>query len=226
MKVAAELRLKHGALFELCRDMGGTRALAEAIGIGHLTVHAWLHMRRCPTPGTYTKWYTKEVEQRLESLAGVPASELFPKELKDATAYFAKNTVHVLMKDIEPGRLLTMATSAQQRLTTSDPVDDAITSELTEQMKKAMEEVLNDRERTVVDCHYNKHMSFKEIGKVLGVSGARAVQIGDRAIRKMQQFKAIRHLIEFEPEMPPDFRKLDREFERQQNRSLQERFQD
>jgi len=224
MKVAAELRLKHGTLWELCHQAGGTKALGEAIGIGHQTVHAWLHMRRCPVPGQYTKWYTEEVERRLEELAGVPASELFPSELKDATTFFAKNRVRVAMKDIEPAALLTLALGNEERLLTHDPVDDAIADELTDKLEHAMSE-LTDRERFVLDCRYRRCLTLEETGKEIGTQKERVRQIEAKAIRKLQQPTVASELVEFLPDNPPNFERLDREFERRQNQSLRKRYE-
>lgn len=185
MEIAAELRFKHGGLWRLCRELGGTKALADRIGIGHQTVHQWLHMRRCPTPGQYTKWYTQDVERQLEELSGVPAIELFPAELKEATGYFKKNRLEIAIKDVEPSRLEALAIGYEQRMITADPSDQFDRNELREQLEKAMKG-LTSRQREVLKLRFIAGMTLEEVGAVFRIHKETVRQIEAAAIRKMQ----------------------------------------
>jgi RNA polymerase sigma factor (sigma-70 family) len=222
MKIAAELRLKHGALWEACNAVGGAKALAEMVGIGISTVYGWLQMRKCPTPGRYTKHYTQQVEQSLEEITGLPASELFPVALKEATKYFAGNTVRVAVKEMTPEQLLAVAIDTDQRSITDDPRSVAELHELTDCINDALR-FLPERERRIIEFRYKHSMTLDQTAKEFGVSRARIRALEAKAIRKLQEPSRAHALVEFADQEPqPNFHKLDEQFKRSQEMSLRE----
>lgn len=185
MKIAAELRIKHGVLYEACQKNGGVKAFAELVGIGHQTLNNWLRLRYCPSPGVFTRSYTKSVETRLEELTNVTAQELFPKQLKEFTA-MQKPAKFVTVKDIEPERLGWMASELSSRLTTSDPVSDLIAIEFKDKVQDALV-ALPDRWQMVIDARFNRDLTYEEIAMEMRVSKESVRQIEQKALRHMHE---------------------------------------
>ena len=195
MKIAAELRIKHGQLYESCLMYGGVKAFSKRIGIGYQTVLAWLHLRRCPIPGVYNRAYTKKVERRLERLTGVSVADLFPQQLKAFTELH-KPERHVVIRDIDVLSLKLLTDEVQLRLTTSDPVEDSIAGELADCMNQTLKK-LPHRLQTVIDCRFRKDMSQEETGNLMGISKGRVSQLEQKAVRLLQQPEHAKKLVEF-----------------------------
>lgn len=224
MKIAAELRLKHGLLYEAARKCGSVRELAEAIGIGYQTVIRWMNLRGCPTPGEYTQWYTAKVEMRLEEITGAVASELFPERLKEATKLFRDEPLkRVEFADMEPSALLAMAANAQERLTVEHPIDAAERSELSEKMQEVMQ-TLDWRSRVICRLRFHERLSLSETAECMGITAERVQQIEARAIGMLRQPFRSSKVVDFATDKPPDFQRLDREFKRRLNMSLKDRY--
>jgi len=226
MKVAAELRLKHGVLYEVCRDNGGIANVASIIGIGCQTVRAWLKMRRCPTPGQYNRWYTEDVEKSLEALAGVPATTIFPPELKAATSLFKATPVHVRILDIEPEALAMIATETQERLTFRQPEKVAGDHELSDRVK-ALLRGLSYREREVITLRYGLDDGYSytldEVADLLKVSRERVRQIEAKAVRKLQQPSRAQSLVGFiDDQCSPNWDAIDKQFKEAETATLKD----
>lgn len=226
MKIAAELKLKHGILWELSRKYGTVKELAGVIGVGYQLLNKWLHMRGCPTPGKHTPWYTEEVEKKLEELAGVPAAEIFPPQLKAATSYFQKERVHVTVAEVEPAQLMFLAQSASERLTVQSPQDSAIASELKTKIASVLK-TLSYREREILNLRYGLEdgvsMSLEEVANIFKVTRERIRQLEAKAMRKIQQPSQACELVDFLPESPPDFEAIDKNLKRKLAMSLKQK---
>lgn len=184
MKIAAELRIKHGELYEACLRAGGVKQFCKKIGVGYQTMRTWLSMKKCPTPGKYTPSYTAEVEQKIEELTGLKIDAVFPKQLKEFTE-LSKPTKYVSVKEIEPDRLLDMACELSNRLTTNDPIDCAIAGELRDNMKKQINK-LSPRLKRVIEARYYENKTLEDVGKELVCTKERARQLETKAIRALQ----------------------------------------
>lgn len=225
MKIAAELRLKHGELYLACKRHGGVKAFAEKLGIGHQTVHAWLHMRRCPVPGKYTYWFTPEIESRLVELTGKSVAELFPQELREALPELKKKPVHVLIKDVPAAVLISHCEAAKERLTLRDPAQEVEEVEDRDALRAKIDDAMRfftPRERQILKLRFGidcEPMTLEEVGHVFQVTNNRVRQIEQRALRRLQS-KADEFLGEFKPQLPPNFELLDAEFTSRQKASL------
>lgn len=184
MKIAAELRIKHGELYEACLRAGGVKQFCKEIGVGYQTVLTWLSMKKCPTPGKYTPSYTAETEQKIEELTGLKIDAVFPKQLKEFTE-LSKPTKYVSVKEIEPDRLLDMACELSNRLTTDDPIDCAIAGELRDNMKKQLDR-LAPRLRRVIEARYYENKTIEEVGRELVCTKERVRQLEMKAIHALQ----------------------------------------
>lgn len=52
---------------------------------------------------------------------------------------------------------------------------------------KRLVDVLPERERTIVCCHYFEHLEFQEIGGLLGISKGRVSQLHARALQLIRE---------------------------------------
>ena len=192
MKIAADIRFKHGTLWEIVNRSGGAAAFADAIGVGKQTVYGWLNLRTCPTPGKYTRWYTRESEQALEELSGMNAGEVFPPGLAELCRQMLREDRHYIsMREIPADKLESLGQRALQGLPCPDagrdPVDRA---EIAEQLASGVS-TLTERERRVITLRYGlggeSEMTLEEIGEELGVGKERVRQIENRALRRMHE---------------------------------------
>lgn len=81
--------------------------------------------------------------------------------------------------------------------TIDDSVDverDTINRCLSDELNECMMEYLTDRERFVLYSRYNMGMKYPEIGKILGVTYQRALQIHNEAIKKLGKKKKVRKM--------------------------------
>lgn len=231
VKIAAEMRLKHGELYKLCKRVGGTKELAKELGIGHQTVNAWLHMRRCPVQGKYTKWFTKEVEEKLIDLSGTTIEVLFPSELRDATKFFNENKVHVRIAEIPNDQLTLMYKEQVARLATSDPSVDADRMEVARLTMLCLEQAgLSYREKRIIEMRFGLKgtpLTLRESGHVLKVTQERVRQIEQRALRKLNQRFRMMGIDEsiIDIQLPPDFAQIDAAFNESSQLTLKERFE-
>ena len=189
VKVAAELRIKHGLLYEACKRHGGIKQFAAKVGIGDQTLFKWLHLKRCPIPGVFNRWYTKKVEQRLEKFTGVKAQEIFPQQLKEFTK-LSRPTRFIAVKDIEVQALEWMANDLSARLITSDPASDAITSEIRAMVSNAIG-TLPERHQLVVHARFNRGLTYEETGKEMMLSKERVRQLERRALLRLKDSKML-----------------------------------
>lgn len=193
MKIRAELRLKHAVLWRLSQDAGGVKYLAELFGIGAQTLHSWIMLRKCPVPGRYNRFYTPDVENRIEQLTGMPIGEVFPPELKAATHVFRECKLYAIEQDIPADKLVSIAemqTARLEHLSQTDVAARAEIAELQDSLKRVLK-TLSYRERIIIELRYglydgHKH-SLEEVGKMLNINKERVRQIEAKAIRKLQQ---------------------------------------
>lgn len=229
MKIAAEIKIKHGRLYELCRDAGGVKEFAKQIGVGIQTMYCWLKMKRCPTPGKYTRWYTRDIELALEGAANCAIVDLFPLELRESIAFFRKQpTKHISIKEIEPSQLMIMAGQLEERNLLPSPEDIAIDSEKRDVIKKVLQK-LPWRESEVIKLRYGlgdagySH-TYEEIGQVFQITRERVRQIESKAMRKLQ-LELIKSLTKFDDvELPPDWETIDKQIIKSQTMTLKERY--
>ena len=192
MKIAAELRFKNGSLWEVVKKVGSAKALAAAIGISQQTVGNWLNLYGCPRPGIYKGGYTKEAEQRLEELAGVPIAELFPDGLHDlCKQMLPEDRRRVSMQEIPKERLIELTTKRAGRLHYEEKHDDRIEQQDMAELIRKATKTLSDREREIIDLRYGLKdghtYTLEEVGHIFKVSKDRIRQIEAKALRKLQQ---------------------------------------
>jgi RNA polymerase sigma factor (sigma-70 family) len=226
MKIAAEIKLKHGTLYELCQQHGGVKGLAEKLGIGDQTVYQWLRMRRVPK---ISRHFTQAVADRLVAMAGMPLDEIFPKELEAATELFKQHGTRVTIADVPVEQLAVLHRQYVDRLTCEDPSEIADRKDYGEKVLKLLK-FLTEREREIIELRFGLGddgvcYTLEEVGHICKVTGARVRQIEARALRKIQNLLAREGISpeSFDVHFPPDFDKLDRDFARSQNATLIER---
>lgn len=224
MKIAADIRLRHGVLWQLAEQFGTAKALAKEIGIGYQTLYQWLNLRCMPIPGTYTRFYTRKIEKRLEDLAGCPASEIFPEACREAIKVLAGNTRHVSIADVSPDALLDMAHATAARLTTSDPFAIAEAEDNKRLLRKYLQ-YIPERCRQVIEMRfglYSPPMTLEECGNVLKLSRERIKQIEYKALMKLRQHIEIDKRLDLIPEALPNFTRIDKQWKESCDASLKQ----
>ena len=200
MKVTAEVRLKHGVLRRLAAEAGGAKSLARLLGIPVGTLYNWISMNSCPTPGSYGKSYTPEVEVKLEQLAKEPIEDIFPAELRKATkAIRNAPKVVAITKDIEPARLEQTAVAGYLSEPEQAFSDQSLKDDISSVLKS-----LTWREREIVRLRYGlggtPPLTLEETAQVFTVTSERVRQVEAKAIRKLRQPHRSEHLESHLPE--------------------------
>lgn len=80
---------------------------------------------------------------------------------------------------------LLMSDDMRRRIEQSNDLEGYVLG-MIDNVAKIAEEVLTDREKYVVDCHYYGNMTFSEIGDTIDLSRERVRQIEAKALRKMR----------------------------------------
>src|SRR5256714_85830 len=167
---------------------GITRAIADRSRSIRLPVHIHDRLRKL-NRSRFQFAQTKGREPTREELAKV--LETTVEEVDDLTEMGRREPLSLqapVGEETELGDLIEEADSEGQ----FTEVEDAL---LREEIGDAVERVLDERERHVVELRYGLHtgrpLSLRETGKVLGLSGERVRLIEREALRKLRDSKEI-----------------------------------
>lgn len=204
MEITAITKLRHAALFELAKRLGGRDAAAKQIGIGVQTLDTWLKLSKCfPEAPKGSFWKTERwesVKGNLESLTGQTIEELFPESLRKAVKLrsFVAQVEQVV--EVPEEALLAYAELAAERLRLPEPILAAEQDELKTAVAEAIGS-LDYREREIIKLRFgltNGHeYTLEEVAHIFKLNRERIRQIEARAIRKMQDPSRSRSLAGF-----------------------------
>jgi len=192
VKIAADLRFKNGSLWEIVAKVGSSKALAAELNVNEQTVSNWLNLKYCPTAGVYENSYTEEVERKLESIFGGPASEIFPPGLDELCKQMRpEDRRRVTMAEVSREKLVDMTTKRAGRLCYTDNLSSQMDNETAGDKIKDALATLNERERKIIEFRYglsDGHVyTLDECVSIFNVTRERIRQIEAKAIRKLQQ---------------------------------------
>jgi RNA polymerase sigma factor (sigma-70 family) len=186
VKIAYQIKVKNGALWEAAEKMGGVRQLAGHLGIRYQYLIHLMNMRVYPGFRRQTKIDWSNVEKKLLDLTGLLLDDIFPEEI--STAEFlrtprARTVVHDLSLEQLSGEHERLALPAAQ---------DAIV--FGAERHEAVSEVLcilKPKQQAALRLRFGlgeggTERTLEEIGKELNVSSGRAGQIVKTAIRKLR----------------------------------------
>ena len=132
----------------------------------------------------------------LESRLGRPATE----EEVAGELGIEVDTFHIMLADTGRASLLSLddvmlSSEGNESIHLADVVYDESTNTVGEVEVKAMQQALGvaidrlpDREKLVVALYYYEGLTFKEIGKILGVSESRVYQLHTQAVLRLRGY--------------------------------------
>lgn len=179
------LRVRNNRLKERRETLGYDQAeLAEAAGISLFQYGSLENMRAKPKNGR-GEW-TKSAT-RLAQFFCTDPDQLFPQAVQDVQVPVSARK----MDAADVGRLLPGASEHQQRRLELNPDADLDRAALRDRMRDAMGQ-LTRRQRSVLEQFFGfngDEQTYRAIGDKLDVSGARARQIAEKAMRRLRQPK-------------------------------------
>ncbi|MES4793136.1 MAG: RNA polymerase sigma factor WhiG, partial [Chloroflexota bacterium] len=112
-------------------------------------------------------------------------------ELDQMVANVSRASIYALdeMLDSGDGQVSRMETAEGMRYRTFDEADHAALHDLDLLTLRAQDpgfDALPERERTVISLYYYDEMTFKEIGRILGVTEQRVSQIHNKAVMRLE----------------------------------------
>jgi transcriptional regulator with XRE-family HTH domain len=181
MKVAAITRFKHGALYELLKKYGWSQnEFAKRCGYTNPSnLGRVLNLLMRPS---------EDMIERMERAFGeageyVDVASLFP----DSYVGFKRPLSVVQVRDIEPRQLDKFARHQEMMLEDVAPPLPSNFAHVDE-IKAAMEKVLDLRERKIIDLFFEQQISRDEIGKRFGVTGQTVNTIIHAALKKVRDY--------------------------------------
>lgn len=179
--VTACVKLKNTAMLKLCEALGSQTALARAIGETPTNIGNLVNMKRFPS------WLWNEDDNRrillsayLYQYTGKRLEAVFPEHLKGKTFNLKERRIE---REIDVGLLEHKPLRMIEQVTPEDVVND---KETVVGLALLMKEKLTSREFLIVS-RYSEGQTFRDIGKVLDVSGQRVEIIYKQAIIKLQK---------------------------------------
>jgi hypothetical protein len=201
---------KHTVLLRLCRRLsretyggryGGQSLLARELGVDIAAVGRWINFKGYPNYRDEVK--QSRVEAKLMTMTGMDLEEIFPPELRRAIDAGFRSRVEV-EREIPTSQLAVGLDQAARLSLPSPPsLDDA---ERTEAVEAALK-VLPRRHRDVLRLYFGfdgePNMTFKEIGRRLGVSSGYVGSLVAQGLRRLRHPRH-RKLAEFAEGYEPD----------------------
>ena len=185
--ITAVSKLKHGDLWAAVKKLGSQRAMAEALEIGYATLNHWINLRGCPSP-KFCRTHGLEKKKFFE-LTGKTMDELFPKSLREATAFLAANKSQEQTILVSTGVLL-HAERTRERLTLPSPADFCEHLDHEEVVQRQLSR-LTTREQKVLSLRFgldgNGSRTLAEIGEIIGTEKEVVRIIEARAIRDLRK---------------------------------------
>ena len=200
--ITAIVRIKHAALYEAAKALGGASALARHLGITDGQLGEWINLKSCPPKDALSKkmrsWSEEKIavmEAKLHELTGKTWEELWPDELRENHEFLNAPKSVEKVYNWQQAAMLNYAAATRQRLTHgSDPAEMAEGDSQFAIHKDAVAKsihLLTERERKVLSLRFgfgcDPH-SLSETGKVIGVTQERVRQIEAKAIKRLREF--------------------------------------
>lgn len=191
--VTFQVRVKHAALLEAARKVGGARQLAELCRVPYHRMIQWIGMKEVPNfrepKSPNSRWLDSEwvenFEKTIFNLTHQTLDELWPAEV--CTPEFTSSPKS---GEFTGGYdLRALADYQSKLLALPSPHESAESSELKELVERRLKS-LTGREREILKMRFGipdgvTH-TLEECGKAFGIKSERVRQIEAKAIRKMQ----------------------------------------
>lgn len=199
--ITAIVRIKHAALYEAAKAMGGSSALARHLGVTPTILGEWINLKACPPKeagGHYKSWTEERIaimEAKLEQLTGKSWEELWPDELRENHEFLKSPKMLEKVFNWKQAAMLNYAEATRDRLLTHAGAleeDEEITIEK-EAIEKSLH-MLTFRERKVIQLRYGftgTVKTYDEVGVELKITRERVRQIELKAIKRLQYYAGL-----------------------------------
>jgi len=200
--ITAIVRIKHAALYEAAKALGGASALARHLGINDVQMGEWINLKSCPPKDASSKkmrsWTEERIavmEAKLHELTGKTWEELWPDELRENHEFLNAPKSIEKVYNWQQAAMLNYAAATRQRL--SDCSNPAVIAEADSEFAIRKDAVaksihlLTERERKVLSLRFGfgcDPQSLSDAGKAIGVTQERVRQIEAKALTRLKQF--------------------------------------
>jgi RNA polymerase sigma factor (sigma-70 family) len=175
--IVANVSFKHGILVEALQKRGWNQSdAARFLDIDPVIFGRWINMQKVP------RRMNDELMIKLYEFTGKSPEEIWPEDVFTPEFLALPKNVEILRK--VPKHLL--STFGVLKCLPSTPEEDFTRQETREIVRKTIVESLKGNQKKVIIMRYFDGMTQKEIGKILGVCGARIDQIESTALSKMR----------------------------------------
>ena len=204
IELTAITKLRHAALWELAKRLGGQKQAADQCLVTTLTFSNWVTLKssfpESPEKGWWIESRWKPTKDAIESLTGQTLQQLWPKSLRDAIETRAMITTIEQTIEVPEQALLAYAELSADRFLLPSPSIHAEQDELRDALSKAIKS-LTSRQQEVLKLRYGLldgcERTLEEVGHIVGASRERVRQIEAKAIRQMQSPKSASRLVGF-----------------------------
>lgn len=197
LDVTFVMRAKHADLWAAIKKLGGARQLAALLGVSRGLVYHWASLWSTPnldTPQRNSPFadpvFVAEFERKLFELTGKTLDELWPPELRRATAFLRSDKVFEVTKTYTAEALTYSGGEARRRLVLADPAATAGQHELANDIREVVS-TLPPRECQIITLRFglgdSPAMTLDDVADIVGVTRERIRQIEAKAVRKLQQ---------------------------------------
>lgn len=201
--ITAIVRIKHAALYEAAKAMGGASALARHLGVRDTMIGEWINLKSCPPrdgSAAKLKSWTEEriaiMEAKLEQLTGKSWEELWPDELRENHEFLKSPKTMEKVFNWKQAAMLSYAEVTRSRLleqSGNEPCNDEQRDLEKESVEKVLH-LLSYRERLVISHRFGfngepKHLS--EVGEILKITRESVRQIETKAINKLRRYAGL-----------------------------------
>ncbi len=182
--------MRHAALLEAARQMGGIKPLAAHLGISDHIVSKWVNLKSMPSLRR-GKWQASKrfrklwpsIERKLFALTGMKTDDLFPGFVRDSGLLDMSKEVEVTQNVGEKQLQALVDYRAQQE----------VAPDLLQDMRSKITTVLNTltvREREAIKLRYGLEdgcpSTIDDVARAFKVTRERVRQIEAQAMRKLQ----------------------------------------
>lgn len=192
-------RLKHADLWDAAKKLstpryGGQSSLGRRLGVHASEIGEWINLKACP-PRKPTKAWTEDRLHKLEcdlaELTGKTLEELFPDSLRNNAEFLAATKTCERRFSVQEFALANYASATRDRLVAASiPSIESDKADVSGVIQEAIR-CLSCRERQVMEMRYGMNgsavMTYREIGRVLGVTKDRVRQIEAKATWKLRR---------------------------------------
>jgi RNA polymerase sigma factor (sigma-70 family) len=196
MKVALELKVRNGVLYELVQQAGSAAALSRVIGVHQTTLGQWLNFRQVPDITGPRADYYAELDTKLVTLFGVGLDEIFPEEVRVNAAALKRNAKFAAVVEMAAAQVLNVPGITPRQIEAA-PDENQLQGEIAAVLSDVLD-TLTPREAKVLRMRFGLdgggERTLEAVGREFAVTRDRIRQIEAKALRKLRHPKRLAQL--------------------------------